>query len=202
MQQVQPSPFFITMLIASAPSSWRCWTAPLLPTGPCPTWRAQVQRQRRQPQHWYDRLHWSRLAVCIPISGCRLPIASARARSSPPPSPSSPSRPYCAAAPNRSPSSPSPASRHPRGIGGAMMVPVGRLVVLRTAPKDRLAQAIAYITWPAPHRHGHRPPSAASSPPTSAGTGSSSSTSRSASSRSSSRCSGSRTTSLTRASLL
>jgi predicted MFS family arabinose efflux permease len=30
-----------------------------------------------------------------------------------------------------------------------MMVPVGRLVVLRTAPKERLAQAIAYITWPA-----------------------------------------------------
>jgi EmrB/QacA subfamily drug resistance transporter len=36
-----------------------------------------------------------------------------------------------------------------QGIGGAMMVPVGRLVVLRTAPKDRLVQAIAYITWPA-----------------------------------------------------
>ncbi len=36
-----------------------------------------------------------------------------------------------------------------QGIGGAMMVPVGRLVVLRTAPKERLAQAIAYITWPA-----------------------------------------------------
>ena len=36
-----------------------------------------------------------------------------------------------------------------QGIGGAMMVPVGRLVVLRTAPKDQLAQAIAYITWPA-----------------------------------------------------
>jgi EmrB/QacA subfamily drug resistance transporter len=36
-----------------------------------------------------------------------------------------------------------------QGIGGAMMVPVGRLVVLRTAPKDQLVQAIAYITWPA-----------------------------------------------------
>jgi MFS family permease len=35
-----------------------------------------------------------------------------------------------------------------QGVGGAMMVPVGRLVVLRTTPKDRLAQAIAYISWP------------------------------------------------------
>jgi MFS family permease len=35
-----------------------------------------------------------------------------------------------------------------QGLGGAMMVPVGRLIVLRTTPKDQLAQAIAYITWP------------------------------------------------------
>jgi MFS family permease len=35
-----------------------------------------------------------------------------------------------------------------QGVGGAMMVPVGRLIVLRTAPKDKLTQAIAYITWP------------------------------------------------------
>ncbi|MBW4026339.1 MAG: MFS transporter [Acidobacteria bacterium] len=35
-----------------------------------------------------------------------------------------------------------------QGLGGAMMVPVGRLVVLRNTPKDRLTQAIAYITWP------------------------------------------------------
>jgi EmrB/QacA subfamily drug resistance transporter len=35
-----------------------------------------------------------------------------------------------------------------QGVGGAMMVPVGRLIVLRTTPKERLAQAIAYITWP------------------------------------------------------
>jgi EmrB/QacA subfamily drug resistance transporter len=36
-----------------------------------------------------------------------------------------------------------------QGIGGAMMVPVGRLIVLRSTPKDQLTQAIAYITWPA-----------------------------------------------------
>jgi len=36
-----------------------------------------------------------------------------------------------------------------QGIGGAMMVPVGRLIVLKTAPKDKLTQALAYITWPA-----------------------------------------------------
>jgi EmrB/QacA subfamily drug resistance transporter len=35
-----------------------------------------------------------------------------------------------------------------QGIGGAMMVPVGRLIVLRNTPKDKLAEAIAYITWP------------------------------------------------------
>jgi EmrB/QacA subfamily drug resistance transporter len=35
-----------------------------------------------------------------------------------------------------------------QGIGGAMMVPVGRLIVLRTAPQEKLIQALAYITWP------------------------------------------------------
>ncbi|MEP9376092.1 MFS transporter [Aquabacter sp. CN5-332] len=36
-----------------------------------------------------------------------------------------------------------------QGIGGAMMVPVGRFVVLRTTPKERLIAAIATLTWPA-----------------------------------------------------
>lgn len=36
-----------------------------------------------------------------------------------------------------------------QGIGGAMMVPVGRLVVLRQTPKDRLIHVIATLTWPA-----------------------------------------------------
>jgi EmrB/QacA subfamily drug resistance transporter len=35
-----------------------------------------------------------------------------------------------------------------QGAGGAMMVPVGRLVVLRTARKHELITAIATITWP------------------------------------------------------
>jgi EmrB/QacA subfamily drug resistance transporter len=35
-----------------------------------------------------------------------------------------------------------------QGLGGAMMVPVGRLIVLRNTPKDELTQAIAYMTWP------------------------------------------------------
>jgi EmrB/QacA subfamily drug resistance transporter len=35
-----------------------------------------------------------------------------------------------------------------QGLGGAMMVPVGRLIVLRNTPKDQLAAAIAYMTWP------------------------------------------------------
>jgi len=36
-----------------------------------------------------------------------------------------------------------------QGIGGAMMVPVGRLIVLRSTAKADLIAAIAYITWPA-----------------------------------------------------
>jgi len=35
-----------------------------------------------------------------------------------------------------------------QGIGGAMMVPVGRLAVLRTVPKHDLLNALATITWP------------------------------------------------------
>ncbi len=35
-----------------------------------------------------------------------------------------------------------------QGVGGAMMVPVGRLVVLRNARKENLLNAVAYITWP------------------------------------------------------
>ncbi|TPE49366.1 MFS transporter [Amaricoccus solimangrovi] len=41
------------------------------------------------------------------------------------------------------------ASRILQGIGGALMVPVGRLVVLRATPKERLIAAIATLTWPA-----------------------------------------------------
>jgi EmrB/QacA subfamily drug resistance transporter len=36
-----------------------------------------------------------------------------------------------------------------QGVGGAMMVPVGRLVVLRTTAKSDLMKAIAFLTWPA-----------------------------------------------------
>jgi MFS family permease len=36
-----------------------------------------------------------------------------------------------------------------QGIGGAMMVPVGRLIVLRSTSKVDLIKAIAYLTWPA-----------------------------------------------------
>ena len=37
-----------------------------------------------------------------------------------------------------------------QGVGGAMMVPVGRLAVLRTTAKGELVKAIAYLTWPPP----------------------------------------------------
>jgi len=40
------------------------------------------------------------------------------------------------------------AARIFQGIGGAMMVPVGRLVVLRVTEKKDLIRAMAYLTWP------------------------------------------------------
>ncbi len=40
------------------------------------------------------------------------------------------------------------AARVVQGVGGAMMVPVGRLAVLRTTEKSALTAAIALITWP------------------------------------------------------
>jgi hypothetical protein len=36
-----------------------------------------------------------------------------------------------------------------QGAAGALMVPVGRLVVLRDTPKDQLIRVVAYLTWPA-----------------------------------------------------
>jgi EmrB/QacA subfamily drug resistance transporter len=41
------------------------------------------------------------------------------------------------------------AARVLQGLGGAMMVPVGRLVVLRAANKADIIRVIAYLTWPA-----------------------------------------------------
>ncbi|MFN2976124.1 MFS transporter [Terriglobus aquaticus] len=41
------------------------------------------------------------------------------------------------------------ASRVLQGAGGAMMVPVGRLMVVRSATKPQLMKAIAYTIWPA-----------------------------------------------------
>jgi EmrB/QacA subfamily drug resistance transporter len=41
------------------------------------------------------------------------------------------------------------AARALQGMGGAFMVPVGRLVVLRTTPKSGILNATALLTWPA-----------------------------------------------------
>src|SRR6478672_7835052 len=41
------------------------------------------------------------------------------------------------------------AARVFQGVGGAMMVPVGRLVLLRSVPKRDLVNAMAYLTVPA-----------------------------------------------------
>lgn len=40
-------------------------------------------------------------------------------------------------------------ARFMQGMGGAMMVPVGRLVLLRTIPKSELVQALSWLTVPA-----------------------------------------------------
>ncbi len=41
------------------------------------------------------------------------------------------------------------AARVFQGLGGAMMVPVGRLVLLRSVPRHEIVQALAYLTMPA-----------------------------------------------------
>ncbi len=41
------------------------------------------------------------------------------------------------------------AARFVQGLGGAMMVPVGRLVILRSVPKSEMVAALAYLTVPA-----------------------------------------------------
>jgi EmrB/QacA subfamily drug resistance transporter len=40
-------------------------------------------------------------------------------------------------------------ARVAQGVGGALMVPVGRLAVLRATSKEEMIDAIAYLTWPA-----------------------------------------------------
>ncbi len=40
------------------------------------------------------------------------------------------------------------AARIVQGIGGALMVPVGRALVLRSTPKSGMVRAIAIVTWP------------------------------------------------------
>src|SRR6187551_886801 len=41
------------------------------------------------------------------------------------------------------------AARFLQGMGGAMMVPVGRLVILRSIPKAQLVRALSWLTVPA-----------------------------------------------------
>jgi EmrB/QacA subfamily drug resistance transporter len=40
-------------------------------------------------------------------------------------------------------------ARVAQGFGGALMTPIGRVIVLRNAPKSELVHAVALITWPA-----------------------------------------------------
>ncbi|HTJ69278.1 MAG TPA: MFS transporter [Actinospica sp.] len=41
------------------------------------------------------------------------------------------------------------AARVAQGVGGALMVPVGRLVVLRGVRREEVIRAVAFLTWPA-----------------------------------------------------
>src|SRR5471032_953482 len=41
------------------------------------------------------------------------------------------------------------AARFLQGVGGAMMVPVGRIVIFRSVPRGNLVKAISYLTIPA-----------------------------------------------------
>src|SRR3954451_18020637 len=50
------------------------------------------------------------------------------------------------------------AARAIQGLGGAMMVPVGRLILLRSIPKAELVNALAYLTIPALVGPLFRPP--------------------------------------------
>jgi MFS family permease len=58
-----------------------------------------------------------------------------------------------------------------QGLGGAMMVPVGRLVILRTVPKHELVQALTWLIIPALLGPCSARRSAASSPPIFIGAG-------------------------------
>jgi MFS family permease len=60
-----------------------------------------------------------------------------------------------------------------QGAGGALMVPVGRLAILRTTPKPQLIAAIATLTWPALVAPIIGPPLGDLLPATPAGVGSS-----------------------------
>src|SRR3954452_24459453 len=86
------------------------------------------------------------VGVLIPISGWLADRYGARRMFTPAVADSTPPSIGCAVAPGLAVLV---AARVVMGVGGAMMVPVGRLVVLRTTAKTDLIRAIAYLTWPA-----------------------------------------------------
>ena len=87
------------------------------------------------------------LAIFIPISGWMADRFGART--------GLPRRDRACSWPARSPARPRIPStgfvlaRFLQGMGGAMMVPVGRLVILRSVPRSELVQALATLTIPA-----------------------------------------------------
>ena len=63
------------------------------------------------------------------------------------------------------------AARALQGLGGAMMVPVGRIVIIRTVSKAQLVDALAWLTVPALIGPLVGPPVGGSSPPILTGAG-------------------------------
>jgi MFS family permease len=86
------------------------------------------------------------LAVFIPISGWIADRFGTR-RVFSPPSPCSPSARFSAAWPLNMHML--VASRIIQGCGGALMVPVGRIALVRTFPKSELLRAWSFVTIPA-----------------------------------------------------
>ena len=128
-----------------ARSSWRSWTRTIIAPA-APHIAAELRRRSRCSQR---RDHRVRAHAGRPHPDQRLAGRPVRRRGgfrrrdlavhrSPPPAARlAPSLPVLTA------------TRVLQGVGGAMMVPVGRLVVLRTTAKTDLIKAIAYLTWPA-----------------------------------------------------
>ena len=136
------SPLFVTSLIAGA-FFMEISTAPSSP--PPPADGEELPHRSRLPQRRHDRRTCITLAVFIPISGWVADRFGARSVFATAVTIFTFASLLCGFTHTLTQFT---LARILQGMGGAMMVPVGRLIVLRNTPKDQLTLAIAYITWP------------------------------------------------------